>query len=69
MALTEFQVDVILADQAVWIDERFPKSEVNMGWVIDMADGEIASKIYGHGILTSWINRETNTVEHHFAPR
>jgi hypothetical protein len=45
----------VMAYHVQWAEDEFGKDvQINLGWAID--DGMVQSKIYGHGVLTTWHN-------------
>lgn len=52
----------VYTHQQEWAEEQFGKDvSTNIGWA--MEDGCTTSKIYGHGILTTWFNEDGITDE------
>jgi hypothetical protein len=60
----------LLQSVSGWIGENYPDANTNVGWGIYEGDESIdcASKIYGHGILSSVITFDNMKVEHEFEP-
>lgn len=50
--------------QEEYIKENFPTDvKVNLGWCVDEIDGYVATKVYGHGVLTTDLNDFTHEFE------
>jgi hypothetical protein len=63
--VTEEQEDAAYASQAEWLKRHFPNAHVNSGWAVDEVEEEIATKVYGHGVLVTHVP----TLEHTFYRR
>lgn len=63
--MTDKQEDRVYDAQIKWMEKKFGKKvQANLGWAV--TDEEISTKVYGHGVLTSWI--EKGKVKHDFQP-
>ena len=70
MTLTVAMEGRIYQAQDAFIEEHFgPDVNYNPGWCVDEVEGAISTKVYGHGILTSWLDgEEDEDVMHQFEP-
>lgn len=45
--------DAVYEAQDKWLSEHYPGRKVNMGWSVDDVTGQVATKVYGEGVLTT----------------
>jgi len=61
--------EIIIESQEKYIKENFgDKAEANIGWGVDEGDDYLTyqTKVYGHGILTTTVNKDGEIIDEDF---